>query len=296
MNNNKLGRGLAAFLDSDQYLKQSNNTEIRNIAIDSVAPNPFQPRKEFNEESLIQLAESIKSKGVLQPIIVREKEPENYELVAGERRLKASTLAGFETIPAIIVNLDPRDQLEIAIIENIQRENLNPIEEASSYSRLIKEFSYTQEELSKVLGKSRSHVTNILRLLSLPKEVRNLVAQGKLSFGHARALIGLENPLEIAQKIVERSLSVRETENLIKSLKLSDESDVISFEKAKKNLKYQDPDIANVISQISSILNMNVSIKLKKLGGTIEINFKNFEELDKFLQKINSVHIENNSK
>lgn len=296
MNNNKLGRGLAAFLDSDQYLKQSNNTEIRNIAIDSVAPNPFQPRKEFNEESLIQLAESIKSKGVLQPIIVREKEPENYELVAGERRLKASTLAGFETIPAIIVNLDPRDQLEIAIIENIQRENLNPIEEASSYSRLIKEFSYTQEELSKVLGKSRSHVTNILRLLSLPKEVRNLVAQGKLSFGHARALIGLENPLEIAQKIVERSLSVRETENLVKSLKLSDESDVISFEKAKKNLKYQDPDIANVISQISSILNMNVSIKLKKLGGTIEINFKNFEELDKFLQKINSVHIENNSK
>lgn len=296
MNNNKLGRGLAAFLDSDQYLKQSNNTEIRNIAIDSVAPNPFQPRKEFNEESLIQLAESIKSKGVLQPIIVREKEPENYELVAGERRLKASTLAGFETIPAIIVNLDPRDQLEIAIIENIQRENLNPIEEASSYSRLIKEFSYTQEELSKVLGKSRSHVTNILRLLSLPKEVRNLVAQGKLSFGHARALIGLENPLEIAQKIVERSLSVRETENLVKSIKISDESDVISFEKAKKNLKYQDPDIANVISQISSILNMNVSIKLKKLGGTIEINFKNFEELDKFLQKINSVHIENNSK
>lgn len=294
MSSNKLGRGLSAFLDADQASVKPETTEIINISIDSVAPNPFQPRKEFDEEGLIQLAESIKSKGVLQPIIVTELEPESYQLVAGERRLRACMLAELEKIPAIVVNLDRRAQLEIAIIENIQRENLNPVEEAESYSRLIKEFSYTQDELSKILGKSRSHVTNLLRLLSLPKEVRVLIAQGKLSFGHARALVGIDKPEEIAKKIIEKSLSVRETEHLVRHLKEEkpNEAELLPLEKIKETNFYkkpEDPDVINLVSQISSILEMSVNVKLKKSGGKIEINFDNFEELDKLLSKFNTI-------
>lgn len=294
MSSNKLGRGLSAFLEADQASVKPETTEIINISIDSVAPNPFQPRKEFDEEGLIQLAESIKSKGVLQPIIVTELEPESYQLIAGERRLRACMLAELEKIPAIVVNLDRRAQLEIAIIENIQRENLNPVEEAESYSRLIKEFSYTQDELSKILGKSRSHVTNLLRLLSLPKEVRVLIAQGKLSFGHARALVGIDKPEEIAKKIIEKSLSVRETEHLVRHLKEEkpNEAELLPLEKIKETNFYkkpEDPDVINLVSQISSILEMSVNVKLKKSGGKIEINFDNFEELDKLLSKFNTI-------
>lgn len=294
MSSNKLGRGLSAFLEADQASVKPKTTEIINISIDSVAPNPFQPRKEFDEEGLIQLAESIKSKGVLQPIIVTELEPESYQLIAGERRLRACMLAELEKIPAIVVNLDRRAQLEIAIIENIQRENLNPVEEAESYSRLIKEFSYTQDELSKILGKSRSHVTNLLRLLSLPKEVRVLIAQGKLSFGHARALVGIDKPEEIAKKIIEKSLSVRETEHLVRHLKEEkpNEAELLPLEKIKETNFYkkpEDPDVINLVSQISSILEMSVNVKLKKSGGKIEINFDNFEELDKLLSKFNTI-------
>lgn len=294
MPNRNLGRGLSAFLDLEkQEFEQkaaSGNLAVIDVNIDNIVANPFQPRKEFDEENLKSLAASIKRNGVLQPILVVKLCEGRYQLIAGERRFRATKLAGLSTIPAIIRDeADERDQLEAAVLENIQREDLNPIEEAEAYKKLMNEFGHTQEELSETLGKSRSHIANILRLLTLPDDVKNFLRERKLTFGHARALIGAENASELAKRIAEQSMNVRETENLLKSLKKSsrrvksNESD----EMKNEDRRIVDPEISNISHQISSMIGLRVNIKLKNKGGIVEIEFEDFRELDRLLSKLN---------
>lgn len=287
MSNKNLGRGLSAFLDLDGQIAEQeakNRSTILNIRVEDIIANPFQPRQKFDEENLKLLAESIKRKGVLQPILVIKLENGKYQLVAGERRFRATKLAGLSEISAIITEIGKKDQLEIAILENIQREDLNPIEEAEAYKRLMNEFSYTQEELSEVLGKSRSHIANILRLLSLPEEVKELLREKKITFGHARTLIGSENASELAKRIVESSMNVRTTEDFIKSLK---NSHYTTTNESTNKSRYVDPEVLNIAHQISSMIGLQVNIKLKNKGGIVEIGFKDFGELDHLLGKLN---------
>lgn len=287
MSNKNLGRGLSAFLDLDgQMTDQENNNRsaVIKIGVENIVANPFQPRKKFDEENLKSLSESIKRKGVLQPVLVVKSNNGKYQLVAGERRFRATKIAGLTEIPAIVTEIGEKDQLEIAILENIQREDLNPIEEAEAYKRLMNEFSHTQEELSEILGKSRSHIANILRLLTLPEDVKELLREKKLTFGHARTLIGSENASALAKRIVESSMNVRETEDLLKSIKNSHYQ--MTNESKNKN-RYIDPEVLNIAHQISSILGLQINIKLKNKGGIVEIGFKDFGELDRLLGKLN---------
>lgn len=288
MSNKNLGRGLSAFLDLDGQMasqENGNRSAVINIAVEDIVANPFQPRKKFDEENLKSLAESIKRKGVLQPVLVVKLDNGKYQLVAGERRFRATKIAGLTEIPAIVTEIGEKDQLEIAILENIQREDLNPIEEAEAYKRLMNEFSHTQEELSEILGKSRSHIANILRLLTLPEDVKGLLREKKLTFGHARALIGAENASELAKRIVESTMNVRETEDLLKSIKNSHYSS--TTDELKNKNRYVDPEVLNIAHQISSMIGLQVNIKLKNKGGIVEIGFKDFGELDRLLGKLN---------
>jgi ParB family chromosome partitioning protein len=304
VNNKSLGRGLSAFLNTNEMVLPNDDSQsIININVDSIVHNPYQPRQIFDEESLMFLSESIKRNGVLQPILVIKLDNDNYQLIAGERRLRASKMAGMQEIPAILMEADKKKQLEISILENIQREDLNLIDEADSYKKLIDEFHYTHEQLSDVLGKSRSHITNILRLLLLPDSVKQLVREKKLTFGHARALVGLENAEAVANQVVLRSMSVRQVEDAIKSLKNDRSASLISTEKSIElsNLSHNishsvctenypaNSEILNIAEQISSLIGLAVSIKLKNEGGTVEIAFKNFEELDSFITEL-SMH------
>ncbi|MDR2682155.1 MAG: ParB/RepB/Spo0J family partition protein [Holosporaceae bacterium] len=289
MSNKSLGRGLSAFLDMDNTQSSvtvvtNDGKSVININVEDIVRNPFQPRQVFDEENLASLAESVKRKGVLQPILVVRLDNGKYQLVAGERRLRATKMAGLAEIPAIITDMKAEDQLEVAILENIQREDLNPIDEAEAYRRLIDEFRRTQEELSEILGKSRSHITNILRLLSLPEDVKSLVRAGRLSFGHARTLVGSAEASRLAKQILDQGLSVRETENIVKNVKIGRSYAVNSNEKKNHAL---DPEILNVAGQISALVGLNVRIKLKNSGGVVEMDFKNFEELDALFQKLN---------
>jgi len=271
-----LGRGLSAFLED---VEEPGN-EVVKIDVEKIVPNPFQPRYTFNEENLNALAESIKRNGVIQPILVTKLDNGTYQLVAGERRLRASKIANISEIPAIITTLNKEDQFEIAIIENIQREDLNVIEEAEAYKKLIDDFGHTQEELSEILGKSRSHVTNILRLLTLPNDVKDLVKANKLTFGHARTLVGLENASELAQKIIDTSMNVREAEEIAKSQKKRSES--------TSSIRYRDPELDNVIQHLSDLIGLSTNIKTKGRGGVIEIKFNNLSELDELMARLNN--------
>ena len=225
----RLGKGLAAIFGEEvddvlENIQQGNLDEHVadrfEVAVDEVKPNPYQPRKKFDDEKIQELSESIKQHGVFTPIIVK-KAVRGYELVTGERRLRASKLAGLETIPAILMELDDQQMMEIALLENIQREDLNAIEEAQGYEKLIKKLGYTQEELAKRIGKSREHVANMLRLLKLPKKVQNYVVDGELSMGHVRALLGLKDTSlmdDVAHKAISSHMSVRAVEALVKEL------------------------------------------------------------------------------
>jgi ParB family chromosome partitioning protein len=281
MSSKNLGRGLSAFLDSS-ISQDFNNlaASVINIGIDKIKANPFQPRRVFNDESLMNLAESIKRNGILQPVIVIKVSDDEYQLVAGERRMRAAKIAEVEKIPAIVKKFSDKEQLEIAILENIQREDLNVIDEADGYKRLIDEFHYTQEELSNVLGKSRSHITNTLRLLSLPEDVKESLRNGTLTFGHARALVGSENASAIAKEVVKNSMNVRQTESYMKQQKHNG---------GFKNKIANDPELQNVEAQIQSIIGLSVNIKLRDKGGVIEIGFSDFEELDSLINKLNKL-------
>ena len=270
-----LGRGLTSLIGDSK-----NKTGITKLSINNISRNKFQPRKVFNKDNLEELTISIKERGVIQPIIVRpdKDSSEKYEIIAGERRWLASQNAGLHEIPAVILNVNDEKSLEFAIIENVQRQDLNAIEEAQGYQRLIDEFSYNQEKLAKFIGKSRSHIANCLRLLNLPKEVIAFVEKEQISAGHARSLIGLPNAQLIAKKIADNKLSVRQSEQLVKALR------------NKKNLKVvpsKDSNILNLERSLENKIGLSVEIKSRKdNSGTLSFTYKNLDQLDRLINVI----------
>ena len=269
-----LGRGLSSLLGDS-----SKKIETNKISIKDLTGNKFQPRKNFSKESLGELTNSIKEQGVIQPIVVRpDKSHEGkYEIIAGERRWIASQNAGLHEVPVVILNVDDVKSLEFAIIENVQRQDLNPIEEARGYQKLIDDFSYNQEKLSKFIGKSRSYIANSLRLLSLPEEVLLLVQQGDLSAGHARSLIGLNNSVHIAKQIIQKKLSVRQSEVLVRQFR----------DKKFKLVSKKDSNILDLQKDLEQKTGLNVSINNKKNNmGIISFEYTNLEQLDRLIDAI----------
>lgn len=289
MNNKKfgLGRGLEALLGEDDVDFETDksksidyfveNTVFKNensneISVESIVPCQFQPRTEFNAEALETLAASIEEKGVLQPLLLRSK-GEKYEIIAGERRWRAAKMAGLKTVPAIIKDLNDQETLEIALIENLQREDLSAVEEAEAFDKLVREHEYTQEALAKIIGKSRSYIANTLRLLTLPAEIKNLVKTNKLSAGHARALVGYADAVNLAQEIIANGLSVRETEARVSGIK------------NKKNTKVKQPkiidfDMKEIMRDLEQKLNLKVKINTGKNGkGSVTLKYNNPAEL-----------------
>ena len=270
-----LGRGLSSLIGETKVEQKTNK-----LSISALYPNKFQPRKIFDEESLNDLQKSIKERGIIQPIIVR-KSNENlkYEIIAGERRWLAAQKAGLHEVPVVVTEADDLKSLEFAIVENVQRNDLNPLEEAQGYQRLINDFSYDQEKVSKFIGKSRSYITNCLRILTLPSDVLNLIEVKKLSAGHAKILVGLENASFVAQKIIEKKLSVRQSENFVKIFK----------KKKGFYVKSNDPNIINLEKSITDKIGLNVSIKnTKKNKGTITFAYHDIEQLNKIIDIIKS--------
>ncbi|MGD9637614.1 MAG: ParB/RepB/Spo0J family partition protein [Alphaproteobacteria bacterium] len=286
MSDNKrrnLGRGLNALLGSDEEENQiMSGEQLTTIAIANIQPSPFQPRRNFNEDNIADLAESIREKGILQPLIVRKSGVENvYEIIAGERRFRASKIVGLEELPVIIKDLSDKEVLEVALVENLQRQDLSPLEEAEGYQKLINEFGHTQEALAKVVGKSRSHVANTLRLLNLPEEVKKMLQSGELSSGHARALLNSENMLELAQEVIKKGLNVRQTESLVKQPSAKD-----AVTKPKAVVKEKDSDILALEKELSKLMGLKVFIRSQGRGGEIAIKYGSLEELDDILFKL----------
>ena len=271
-----LGRGLSSLIGET---KIENKTD--KLALSEIIPNKFQPRKNFDEENLDDLCNSIKERGVIQPIIVRKSDSEDskYEIIAGERRWLAAQKAGLHDIPVVVTEADDLKSLEFAIVENVQRHDLNPLEEAQGYKRLIDEFSYDQEKVSKFIGKSRSYITNSLRLLTLPPRVLRFIEEKKITAGHAKVLVGLDNAEFIANKIVEKALSVRQSENFVKI-----------FKKKKSSFtKSIDPNIESLEKSIIDKIGLSVSIKNnKKNKGTITFVYHDIDQLNKIIDIIKS--------
>lgn len=289
MKSRGLGRGLSALMaDVNETPAATAPTEGRRpdlvVPIENIEPNPDQPRRRFDPDHLEDLANSIREKGVIQPLIVREKAGGKYEIVAGERRWRASQKAQLHELPVIVRDFNDTEVLEIAIIENIQRSDLNPVEEAAGYRQLMDKFGHTQDAMSKALGKSRSHIANLLRLLNLPQDIQDLVEEGKLSSGHARALITSDHAREIAKRIVAEGLSVRATEALVKKYASGD------LEKPKKAAPVKDADTAALEGDLSANLGMKVQIDHKAGGesGKITITYKDMDQLDELCRILTS--------
>ncbi len=273
-----LGRGLSSLIGETKVV-----TSINKLSLSEIKPNPHQPRKDFDKENLQDLTNSIKERGVIQPIIVRKSSSgdSKYEIIAGERRWLAARKAGLHEIPVVITDVDDLKSLEFAIVENVQRHDLNPLEEAQGYKRLIDEFSYDQEKVSKFIGKSRSYITNCLRLLNLPLDVLKLIEEKKLSFGHAKILVGLENAFFVANKIIEKKLSVRQAENFVRIFK----------KKPEKGNILKDPNIKNLEMSISEKTGLKVLIKNeKKNKGTITFSYHDNDQLNKIIDIIKSYY------
>lgn len=295
-----LGKGLDSLMPNKVNTKQlnegvsSNKTEkepVKTVKLSLVEPNRDQPRKKFSEESLQELADSIKQYGIIQPLIVQDKK-DYYEIIAGERRWRAAKIAGLKEIPIIVRDISQQEVMEISLIENIQRENLNPIEEALAYKRLLEEFNLKQEEVAKRVSKSRTAVTNSMRLLKLTEDVQQMVIDEKLTMGHARCLISIDDPhlqKKIAQEVIDRNLSVRETEKLMKKLQKAQEAE----EEEKKREKEDTALIAiyeNIAEQMKTILGTKVEIRRKDRDkGKIEIEYYSQDELDRLLQLMKSI-------
>ena len=268
-----LGRGLSSLI-GDSDIKTTKNK----ISVSSIVPNKNQPRKLFEKNSLEELTNSIKARGIIQPLIVRKSEDldDKYELIAGERRWQAAQSAGLHDVPAIVIEADNLKSLELAIIENVQRKDLNAIEEAESYKNLIDNFNYDQDEVARFIGKSRSHVANSLRLLSLPEKIIEMIRNDNLSQGHAKILVGLENALFLAEKIVKKKLSVRQTESLVRILK-----NVGRYKKLK------DSNLISLENDLSDKIGMNVLLNNKKNNsGTLTIEYKGIDQLDRLIKII----------
>jgi len=271
-----LGRGLSSLIGESNV--ETGNSKL---SLSKIVPNRYQPRKNFDDDNLDDLSNSIRERGVIQPIIVRKSILENskYEIIAGERRWLAARKAGLHEIPVIITDIDDLKSLEFAIVENVQRHDLNPLEEAQGYKRLIDEFSYDQEKVSKFIGKSRSYITNSLRLLSLPQQVLNFVENKKISVGHAKILVGLDNAEFIANKIIEKKLSVRQAENFVKIFK----------KKTNFANRSRDPNINDLERSIIDKTGLNVSIKYnKKNKGTITFSYHDGDQLNRIIDVIKS--------
>jgi ParB family transcriptional regulator, chromosome partitioning protein len=269
-----LGRGLSSLIGETKIESKKNQ-----LSISDLVPNKYQPRKIFDEDNLTDLTNSIKERGILQPIIVRKSSDNKskFEIIAGERRWLAAQKAGLHEIPVVITEADDLKSLEFAIVENVQRHDLNPLEEAQGYKRLIDEFSYDQEKVSKFIGKSRSHITNSLRLLSLPEEVIKLIETQKLSAGHAKILVGLENATYVANKIVEKKLSVRKAESFVRIFK----------NKKQKFNKTSDANIKDLEMSVSNKIGLNVEIRHKKNNkGKIILEYKDLDQLNKIIDII----------
>ena len=269
-----LGRGLSSLIGDTKI-----DTNINKLSISELVRNKYQPRKSFNQENLDELTNSIKERGIIQPIIVRKSVDQKfkYEIIAGERRWLAAQNAGLHEVPVVITEADDLKSLEFAIVENVQRVDLNVIEEAQGYQRLINDFSYDQNKVAQFIGKSRSHVSNCLRLLNLPNEVVDLIRNNKLSQGHAKILVGLENAFFLAKKIIEKQLSVRQSESLVKIFKT----------KKISKFKVKDPNLKHLELTLADKIGLNVLIKNNKNNaGSITLEYKNLEQLNKLIEVI----------
>ena len=269
-----LGRGLSSLIGETKIESQKNKISIKDLV-----PNKYQPRKIFDEESLKDLTNSIKERGIIQPIIVREsiENKQKFEIIAGERRWIAAQRAGLDEVPVVIIVADDLKSLEFAIVENVQRHDLNPLEEAKGYKRLIDEFNYDQEKVSKFIGKSRSYIANSLRLLSLPKKIIEMIENRLITSGHAKVLVGLENAEFIANKIIEKKLSVRQAESLVKIFK----------KKKNKNTNFKDVNIVDLERNISEKIGLTVSIKNDRRNkGSITFFHKEINQLNKIIEII----------
>ncbi len=271
---NKLGMGLGALLPTTN---KTNNNVVQKINISQIIPNPSQPRKNFKENELNELASSIKNQGLIQPIIIRKIDDSLFQIVAGERRWRASQIAGLHEIECVVRDFQDSEVLEAALIENIQREDLNIIEEANTFRNLIELKKITNEKLAKIIGKSSSHVSNTLRLLDLDKKIQDLVINGKLSMGHARTLIGIPNAYEKAIEIIEKSLSVRQAEKITSQ-----------FKKNKKNTMKKDPNIADLEKELSDKIGLKTSIAFNESGssGSLTLYYSDLNQLDEIMKRL----------
>ena len=295
--NNKLGKGLSCLLGEKKLNLNSGlmsidltADKVQTISIDLLRPNRFQPRKFFDDEDLKELSLSIKQYGILQPIVVRKlaEDLSKFEIIAGERRFRASKMIGLQDVPVIVKDFDDKDVLSLAIIENVQRTDLSIMEEAEAYDSLMKDFNYTQQDVANFVGKSRSHIANIIRLLELPQEVKELLYQKKIDMGHARALINCDRAVEIANTIVEAGLSVRETEKLVRDYnqeKINLKKRIQKAQISMLNKEY----FKKIEKTLFDKLNLKSKIKFnsEKKKGEIVIKYNSMEELEKFLKKIN---------
>tara|TARA_Y100001970_G_scaffold135208_1_gene166466 strand:+ start:21 stop:860 length:840 start_codon:yes stop_codon:yes gene_type:complete len=273
--NKKLGRGLGALLSSNK--NEENNHIFKLINISEIQANKDQPRKDFKKEELEELASSIKSQGVLQPIVVRKKAEQQYEIIAGERRWRGAQIAGLHEIPALVKEMTNNEAQEAALIENIQRENLNAVEEASAYKKLLENQNIGHDSLSSIIGKSKSHISNMLRLLELDDEILNYIIEGKLSMGHARALIGVPNANVLAKEIINKQLNVRETEKKTSQ-----------FKRSKNNKKFKDPNIVDLEKELSEKIGLKTSIHFNQEGssGSLTLFYSDLDQLDDIMKRL----------
>ena len=272
-----LGKGLSALMGDVTPENIQNNNSSEKVPIHFIYANASQPRKNFNQDLLNELSESIKEQGIIQPILVRKKSVDKYEIIAGERRWRAAQLAKVHEVPVIVLDVDDKKSLEFAILENIQRTDLNGIEEALGYDNLVKQYGYSQETLSKILGKSRSHIANTLRLANLPEEIQKMISDGLLTAGHARCLVNVPNNIKLAKVIVNKNLSVRQAEFFVKK-----EQAFGGLKKAKANNK--DTNIKSLERELELLMGINVDIKNKKNNsGEIKFSYKNLDQLNKVI-------------
>ncbi|MBM3633281.1 MAG: ParB/RepB/Spo0J family partition protein [Alphaproteobacteria bacterium] len=287
---NPLGRGLSALLGESAILESETPGTIFSLPTLAIKPGKFQPRYCFDDEKLTTLVDSIREKGIIQPLVVRTLqkadgvlESNTYEIIAGERRWRAARTLNLETVPVVVREYSDREALEVALVENIQRDDLTPIEEAEGYHRLLEEFNYTQEELARSIGKSRSHVANMLRLNQLPSHIKDMIQEGKITAGHARTLVNSENMEELAQNIIDNNLNVRQAEQLKKR------------NSTKPNLEIPDSEFIQqtkiIENEIANLLRLNVSLKVKQTGATLTVQFNSYEEIDEFMDRLRAIEI-----
>lgn len=280
-----LGRGLSALLGDAPAEIEGESNGVREIDVAAIRPNPNQPRRRFAEEAIAELADSIRIRGVLQPILVQAAGPGKYELIAGERRWRAAQKAQLHSIPAIVRSFDEAARAEIALIENIQRENLNALEEADAYAQLISTFGHGQDEVARLVGKSRSHIANLLRLRDLPEAVRDALMRGDINMGHARAIATADDPEALAREIVDKGLSVRQAEALARRVKPGAGAD-IARGSARRAREAADADVAALERQLGDVLGLKVKVATSGSAGTVTLHFSSLDQLDLICQRL----------